>query len=273
VISRIRRSIERAVLSVVPQIRFAIWSLRHSGGSFKDFYVSSVVGSLDGKKVHNSLGPRIKKERIEGAQRAFNNLVALGVRPGDGFVDYGCGTLRLGALFIEYLEPDHYFGFDIDERILSAGRARLSPTLIEAKRPTLEVISSESVDRVAAKRPRWVCSKGVLQHVPPNEMNEYFGFLATLLHAGADGFLNARLGSKIKRIAPKTWVYEFEWLQQAAALHALKLERLSEVRSLMSLKAISDRGVSRAFQDGRSSQDLAFDEKTSRLGDGSDYLR
>ena len=272
-ISRVFRSIGRAVTSVAPQIKFAIWSLRHPGGSFKNFYVDSVVGSLDGEKGHNSLGPRIKKERIEGAQRAFDSLVALGVRPGDLFVDYGCGTLRLGALFIEYLEPDRYFGFDIDERILTAGRARLFPTLIEAKRPALEVISAESVARVAAKRPRWVCSKGVLQHVPPNEMNEYFGSLAPLLHAGADGFLNARLGSKLKRIAPKTWVYEFEWLQQAAALHGLRLERLSEMRSLMSLKAISDRGVSMACQGARSSQDLAFDERTSRLGDASDYLR
>ena len=70
-----------------------------------------MVASLGGKMRHNSLGPHIKQERVE-SERAFHNVVALGVRPGDKFVDSGCGTLRLGVLFIEYLEPDHYFGLD-----------------------------------------------------------------------------------------------------------------------------------------------------------------
>ena len=35
-----------------------------------------------------------------------------------------------------------------------------------------------------------------------------------------------RLGNKLKRIAPKTWVYEFEWLKEAAALQGLELEKL-----------------------------------------------
>jgi hypothetical protein len=165
--------------------------------------------------------------------------------------------LRLGIFFIDYLEPDCYFGLDIDERILVAGRARLSPAVIEVKRPVLQVISPESVSRVAAERPRWVCSKGVLQHVPPSEMDAYFGFLATLLNAGADGFLNARLGTKLKRIAPKTWIYEFEWLKDAAARQGLELERLNGVRSLMSLKARNGDSVSMSVQAAQSSQDLA----------------
>ena len=265
-ISRIVRKIERAIANVIPGAKFAIWSLRHPGGTFKEFYADTVVGSLGGKRGHNSLGPRIKQERVESAERAFHGLLALGVRPGDKFVDYGCGTLRLGVLFVEYLEPDHYFGLDIDERILTAGRARLSPELIAAKRPVLEVISPDSVSRVAAKQPRWVCSKGVLQHVPPDQMGSYFGSLATLLHAGGNGFLNARLGNKLKRIAPKTWVYEFEWLKEAAALQGLELERLDGARSSMSLKTRSGRGVSTGFQAAQSSQDPASGQKASDLG-------
>ena len=265
-ILRIVRKIERAIANVIPGAKFAFWSLRHPGGTFKQFYADSVVGSLDGKRGHNSLGPRIKQERVASAEHAFHSLVSLGVRPGDKFVDYGCGTLRLGVLFIEYLEPDDYFGLDIDDRILTAGRARLSPELIAAKRPVLEVISPDSVSRVAAKRPRWVCSKGVLQHVPPHEMGAYFGCLATLLHAGADGFVNARFGTKLKRIGPKTWVYDFEWLKEAAALQGLELERVNGSRSLMSLKARSGRGVSTGFQAGPSSQGAAFGQGASDLG-------
>ena len=265
-ISRIVRKLERAITNVVPGAKFAIWSLRHPGGTFKEFYADTVAGSLDGKRGHNSLGPRIKQERVASAEHAFHSLVSLGVRPGDKFVDYGCGTLRLGVLFIEYLEPDHYFGLDIDERILSAGRARLSPELIAAKRPVLEVISPDSVSRVAAKQPRWVCSKGVLQHVPPDQMGSYFGSLATLLNGGGDGFLNARLGNKLKRIAPKTWVYEFEWLKEAAAMQGLDLKRLNGTRSSMSLRTRSGHSVPTGFQATPSNQDLASDQRSSDLG-------
>ena len=95
----------------------------HPAGTFKEFDAPTLLSArLAARAGHNSLGPRIKKERVESAERAFHSLVALGVRPGDKFVDYGCGTLRLGVLFIEYLEPDHYFGLDIDERILTRGR-------------------------------------------------------------------------------------------------------------------------------------------------------
>jgi hypothetical protein len=265
-ISRILSKVERAIASVVPGAKFAIWSLRHPSGTFKEFYADSVVASLDGKKGHNSLGPRVKQERLESAERAFHSLVALGVRPGDKFVDYGCGTLRLGVFFIEYLEPDHYFGLDIDERILTAGRARLLSALIAAKRPVLEVISPDSVGRVAAKKPRWVCSKGVLQHVPPHEIDSYFGSLAALLSAGAEGFLNARMGMKLKRIAPKTWVYEFEWLKDAAALQGLELERLNGAQSLLSVKARCNHSASTARQAAQSSQDLVPGRKASDLG-------
>jgi cyclopropane fatty-acyl-phospholipid synthase-like methyltransferase len=93
--------------------------------------------------------------------------------------------LRLGALFIEYLEADRYIGLDIDQSILTAGREQLADNIVETKRPTLEVINKESLARVAARQPRWVCSKGVLQHVPPEELDDYFASLSPLINAGA----------------------------------------------------------------------------------------
>ena len=233
-ISRVLRKIKRGITHIVPSSRFMIWSLRHPGGTFQEFYAETVVDCLHGKKGHNSLGPNVKQARIESAQQAFGRLIERGVRPGDIFVDYGCGTLRLGKLFIDYLEADRYFGLDIDERILGAGRGQLSPDVLAAKRPVLEVISPKSLARIADKRPRWVCSKGVLQHVPPDQLDSYFASLATLMDTGATGFLNAKLGSKKKRITPRTWVYEFERLQDAAARRDLESERVT--KTLISLK-------------------------------------
>jgi len=142
------------------------------GHSFKQFYAKCAANSVATNKIHASLGPNLTPGRLASARRIFERLLTYGIRPDGTVVDYGCGTLRLGALFIEYLEANRYIGLDIDQRILAAGRGQLADDIVETKRPTLEVISKESLARVAARKPRWVCSKGVLQHVPPEELDE-----------------------------------------------------------------------------------------------------
>jgi len=204
------------------QLKYTIWKLKHPGQSFREFYAENAVTALE--KGHNSLGPHLKPGRQEKARRTFNNLVSRGISPDDTFVDYGCGTLRVGALLIEFLEADRYIGLDIDKRILSAGIAQLAPELISRKRPVLEVISPESLSRVAARQPRWVCSNGVLQHVPPAELNEYFSNLSILIHAGAIGFLKAPLGPNTKQVAPKGWVHDFTQLRTIAEKHDMQLD-------------------------------------------------
>jgi hypothetical protein len=57
---------------------------------------------------------------------------------------------------------------------------------------------------VAARKPRWVCSKGVLQHVPREELDEYFAGLSPLIHAGATGLLFSHIGPESRRMSLKT---------------------------------------------------------------------
>jgi SAM-dependent methyltransferase len=102
-------------------------------------------------KSHSSLGPNLRPGRLASARRTFERLLTYGIRPDDTVVDYGCGTLHLGTLFIEYLQADRYIGLDIDKRILAAGREQLADDIVETKRPTLEVISKEGLARVAAR--------------------------------------------------------------------------------------------------------------------------
>ena len=94
-----------------------------------------------------------------------------------------------------------YIGLDIDRRILAAGRAQLAGDIVETKRPTLDVISKESLARVAAGKHRWVCSKGVLQHVPPEELDDYFASLSPLIHAGATGLLFSQIEPESRRVS------------------------------------------------------------------------
>jgi SAM-dependent methyltransferase len=57
-------------------------------------------------------------------------LVAQGLRPENRLLDVGCGALRAGRHFVEYLEPGHYCGIDINPTLLDVGYDReLAPHL------------------------------------------------------------------------------------------------------------------------------------------------
>ncbi len=54
----------------------------------------------------------------------FDDLVGQGLRPSHRLLDIGCGSLRGGVRFIDYLDPFHYFGTDINADLIEAGRER-----------------------------------------------------------------------------------------------------------------------------------------------------
>ena len=235
----VRRAIMRALKSQFPRISYLIWARRNPGKTFKEYYAESVTAALAGKKQHASLGPLLKTGRNETAARIFRQLVGQGISPTDTLVDFGCGTLRIGRTFIEFLEPDRYIGMDIDERILDAGRGSLPAELITSKRPVLEVISPESLIRVAARQPKWIFAKGVLQHIPPAELNEFFGNLAPIVHAGAVGFLYGRCAETSKVLSSKSWMHDFRQLQESAARHGMELARSPTSRKFLRLQALT----------------------------------
>lgn len=51
----------------------------------------------------------------------FEFLKEQGLLPDHTLLDIGCGCLRGGVHFVRFLEPNHYFGIDLNESLLEAG--------------------------------------------------------------------------------------------------------------------------------------------------------
>ena len=51
----------------------------------------------------------------------FDFVVAQGLRPEMKFLDLGCGCLRGGVRFIQFLEPGNYFGVDANASLIRSG--------------------------------------------------------------------------------------------------------------------------------------------------------
>jgi cyclopropane fatty-acyl-phospholipid synthase-like methyltransferase len=67
----------------------------------------------------------------------FEFLVEKGLSPQDFLLDIGCGSLRGGIHFIQYLEHRHYFGIDKSKELLDAGMIEIQNNNLIHKNPTL----------------------------------------------------------------------------------------------------------------------------------------
>lgn len=62
-------------------------------------------------------------------------MIAQGLRPEHRLLDVGCGALRAGIRFVDYLQPAGYYGIDINQTLLDAGFERELPEHLRSKLP------------------------------------------------------------------------------------------------------------------------------------------
>jgi SAM-dependent methyltransferase len=73
-------------------------------------------------------------------------LVAQGLQPQHTLLDVGCGSLRAGIHFVDYLDPGRYYGVDINETLLDAGYERELADDLRPKLPRENLRATERFD-------------------------------------------------------------------------------------------------------------------------------
>ena len=141
------------------------------------------------ERRHALVGPISEWKHIREFQIGF--LCEAGLAPDSYLLEFGCGTLRGGLPIIEYLQPGHYYGFDIRDRVIEEARKELAESGLEHKKPVLRV--SHDLTSLDFKRKLdflWAFS--VLFHMEDEILDACLRFTAR--HMQADGVLYANVG-------------------------------------------------------------------------------
>lgn len=102
----------------------------------------------------------------EIGQQQFDFIKAQGLEPHHRFIDVGCGVLRGGLNFIDYLEADRYYGVDLSDEMISGAKAEFTHAGLADKRPTLRC--TDAFDVAFGVQFDYGIALSVFTHVPWN---------------------------------------------------------------------------------------------------------
>jgi ubiquinone/menaquinone biosynthesis C-methylase UbiE len=154
-----------------------------------------------------------------------------GLAPGMALLDYGCGALAAGILFIQYLDTSRYFGVDISSKALEEGRRRLGGQGLEHKKPTLVHLKDLSLAGLEGRRFDVIWAQSVFTHMPPDDIRAALAQLRTLMDASSRFYATygwSAQGPVQKRY--KDWYYNLPYFNAVAKEAGLAVEEMGDWR-------------------------------------------
>lgn len=191
------------------------------GDSFTKYQMEKVVENLRRGASHPTLGANIDgHDDWWGAGvatfRQYRKLFP--IHENSKVVDYGCGSLRVGAHFIRFLAPDSYFGLELATGLYEIGQEVIGAALIAEKRPRFGQVETKAVDEAEAFGADFVYSTAVAFHVHPDEMELYHKNLVRLAgKSGATLFFDTKLSEKPHRYRERAWAWPLDMYREALA--------------------------------------------------------
>jgi SAM-dependent methyltransferase len=191
------------------------------GSTFAQFYAAQAAQTIAKGKAHSTLGLRLYDKRdgkksegdfFEAGRFAFERYRKLSkIKPDDRVVDYGCGSLRLGIHFLDYLNPENYFGLDVTRDFIDIGISA-APERIARKKPQLYAINAASIVSASEFGADLVISNAVSYHVHPDENEQYLGNLAAICaKPGARLIFDAKCSAAPVQFRKRSWAYPLEF--------------------------------------------------------------
>ena len=96
-------------------------------------------------------------------------LLKSGLKPNHKLLDIGCGCLRGGIHYVKYLQDGNYYGMDINQSLIDAGKIELEEAGLLKRRPNIIVDDKFSFEKFNSKFD-FMISVSVFTHLPINNI-------------------------------------------------------------------------------------------------------
>ncbi|BBA95243.1 hypothetical protein RVR_25 [Actinacidiphila reveromycinica] len=185
-------------------------------------YYRAVMASDTARSPQDAVGSATMDRWLALGRMQFDYLVGHGLVPGDRMLEIGCGNLRAGWRFIEYLEPGHYHGIDISPDILVEAKGTVVRYGLQDKLPHLTLANDLTFDFLPSGFFTVVHAHSVFSHSPLPVIDECLAHVGRVLAPGGyfDFTFDRTLGAE-HQVLREDFYYRAETLVALAERHGL----------------------------------------------------
>jgi hypothetical protein len=215
--------------------RFQNYRRQHPAATRAQFHMEQVLREVRQGASHHSLGTNLgggQEFWDAGASKAARYMRLAALRRSDKVVDYGCGSLRIGAHFLRFLDPGCFWGLDVTNGFYEIGKTEIGDALICQKSPRLGVISEDEIAEAEKFGADLVYSNAVCYQVHPEEQKTYFGNLTRIASKpGCQLIFNCMLADPPVRYSHRSWAWPLDTYKTAlSALDFVAAEQSRDVQ-------------------------------------------
>ncbi|MDA2806912.1 class I SAM-dependent methyltransferase [Nocardiopsis suaedae] len=201
-------------------LRDAALRIRHRGDHVS--YYRAVMASDTARDPKAAVGSQSEKRWLALGQMQFDYLVGHGLSPEHRLLDIGCGNLRAGWRFIEYLDEGNYYGIDISPDILASATDVLAERSLQAKLPHLTLTRDLTFSFLPEGRFDVVHAHSVFSHSPIEVVDEALANVGRILAPkGFFDFTFDRTEGAEHHVLREDFYYRTETLVALAEKHGL----------------------------------------------------
>lgn len=186
-------------------------------------YYRAVMRADTAKSPEAAVGSATRDRWLALGQLQFDYLVEHGLEPDDRMLEIGCGNLRAGWRFIDYLDPGNYYGIDISPDILVAAQDTLVEYGLQEKLPHLCPVRDLTLGFLPAGHFTVIHAHSVFSHSPIEVIDECLAHVGGILHPeGFFDFTFDRTEGPEHQVLHEDFYYRTETLTGLAAKYGLE---------------------------------------------------
>jgi SAM-dependent methyltransferase len=186
-------------------------------------YYRAVMRSDAARSREGAVGSKTHESWLQLGQLQFDYLLAHGLKPATRMLEIGCGNLRAGRLFIDYLDAGNYYGIDISPDILLAAEGVVAQYGLQPKVPHLAVVRDLRLEFLPAGQFDVVHAHSVFSHSPIEVIDECLAHVGRVMTP--DGFFDFtfdRTDGQEHHVLREDFYYRTQTLIDLARRHGLE---------------------------------------------------